>query len=474
MNSSRQISFASIDLVLILFYFVGLLWVGFRARKKSANTKEDFLLAGRTVTLPAFVATLVSTWYGGILGVGEYSYQYGLSNWVIFGLPYYIFALVFALFLAKKVRATHLTTIPEKLYQTYDLKTSLLGSLLTFLLVTPAAYVLMLGVLIQLMVGWSLTLCVLVSALVSVLFLFFGGFRAGLWANMFQFILMFLGFGLILPFAYHQFGGLEFLRLQAPAGHLTLTGGHTWPYIMVWFFIALWTLVDPSFHQRCYAAQSGRVAQRGILISILFWIFFDFMTTAAGIYSRAVLPGLSEPMFAYPLLAEKILPPVAKGLFYIGLFATIMSTLSSYTFTAAMTIGNDVAGRIWQNEKRITQWTRIGLALTLILAIVLALWLTSVVTIWYMIGTAVIPGLLVPLLASYFKPMAFPAKYGFIVMLAGWLTSTIWLVGGLIQEGRYWLSIEPMYPGLFITIVMVLLIKLEQVQKSAGLSQPSI
>jgi SSS family solute:Na+ symporter len=91
------------------------------------------LLAGRTVTLPAFVATLVSTWYGGILGIGEYAYLNGISNWVLFGLPYYFFALLFALFLAKRVRASRLVTIPDKLYQTYDLKTSLLGGLLTFL-----------------------------------------------------------------------------------------------------------------------------------------------------------------------------------------------------------------------------------------------------------------------------------------------------------------------------------------------------
>ena len=100
------------------------------------------LLASRSLTLPVFVATLVSTWYGGILGVGEYSYQYGISNWVVFGVPYYFFALVFAFFLAKKARATNLVTIPDKLFEAYDAKTSLLGALLTFVLVSPAPYVL--------------------------------------------------------------------------------------------------------------------------------------------------------------------------------------------------------------------------------------------------------------------------------------------------------------------------------------------
>ena len=42
------------------------------------SSAVDYLVAGRRVTLPAFVATLVATWYGGILGVGEYSYRYGV------------------------------------------------------------------------------------------------------------------------------------------------------------------------------------------------------------------------------------------------------------------------------------------------------------------------------------------------------------------------------------------------------------
>ena len=97
-----------VDLILLGVYFAAVLFIGFRAARKRKSGSDDYLLAGRTLTLPVFVATLVSTWYGGILGVGEYSYRYGLSNWFVFGVPYYFFALIFALFLAKKIRATNL------------------------------------------------------------------------------------------------------------------------------------------------------------------------------------------------------------------------------------------------------------------------------------------------------------------------------------------------------------------------------
>src|SRR5713226_5937502 len=163
------------DLAVIFGYFAVVLYVGFRAGRVTSAEEEDFLLAGRSLTLPIFVMTLVSTWYGGILGVGEFSYRYGISNWVVQGVPYYIFAAVFAFILAKKIRATNLFTIPDKLAAAYDKKTAVLGSVLTFILMTPAPYILMLSVFLQLLFGWSLFVSLVVTAITAVSYLYVGG-----------------------------------------------------------------------------------------------------------------------------------------------------------------------------------------------------------------------------------------------------------------------------------------------------------
>ncbi|MFQ5799415.1 MAG: hypothetical protein ACE5H0_12105, partial [Bacteroidota bacterium] len=255
-------------------------------------------------------------------------------------------------------------------------------------------------------------------------------------------------------------GGLDFIQQNVPLLHLTWHGGNTMQYITVWFFIALWTLVDPAFHQRCYAAKDAKTAQRGILVSILFWFVFDFLTACTGLYGRAALPHLTEPMFSYPLLAERTLPVVAKGLFYVGMLATIMSTLSSLTLISAITVGKDVYGKLHHSpsEDKINRYTKLGLILTGTLAIVLALSIPSVVRLWYTIGTAIIPGLIVPVVASYFPRLAMKPNAAFWAMLLGWLTSTGWLIAGFIDRVGgspvYPLAIEPMYPGLIISIVV--------------------
>ena len=446
------------DIVVISLYLIAVVAVGFLSTRRHSDS-ADFLLAGRSLTLPLFVMTLVSTWYGGILGVGEFSYLYGISNWVVQGVPYYIFALVFALMLAKRIRASNLLTIPDKLHQAYDLKTGLLGAGLTFLLMTPAPYILMLGVLLQLVLGWSLVVCILVGTAATTVYLFSGGFRSDVYTDVFEFVLMFIGFGVILPFAYMKFGGLDFIQQNVPPLHLTWNGGNSIQFILVWFFIALWTLVDPAFHQRCYAAKSGAVAQKGILVSIAFWFVFDAMTATAGLYARAALPGLQRPVMSYPLLAEATLPPVAKGLFYVGMLATIMSTLNTLAFVSATTLGKDIVCRLrtGANETDIVRYTRYGLLFTAVLSVVLAIAIPSVIKLWYTIGTVIIPGLLIPLVTSYFERWKVGSQYAFASMLLGWATSMVWLLIGWTQElgnaALYPWGVEPMYPGLLVSLL---------------------
>jgi SSS family solute:Na+ symporter len=290
--------------------------------------------------------------------------------------------------------------------------------------------------------------------------LFVAGFRADVHTDILEFGVMFLGFGVLLPFAVTRLGGWEFLTSGLPPLHRTWHGGNPPQYIAVWFLIALWTLVDPAFHQRCYAAGSPMIARRGILFSIPCWFLFDVMTVTAGLYARAALPSLERPVMAYPALAEFVLPPVAKGVFIAGMFATVMSTLNSLAFIAGTSLGRDI---LWRRKgspagRTEVHLTRLGLAAASGLAVVLAMLIPSVIDLWYVIGTAIIPGLLVPLVTSYFDRWKVPPRFAMATMVAGWGTATLWLVfGGLTRAGEPGYAafgIEPMFPGLAASLAV--------------------
>ncbi|HEX2973155.1 MAG TPA: hypothetical protein VHP11_12535, partial [Tepidisphaeraceae bacterium] len=256
-----RMSFGAADYLIIGGYFVAVMVAGLAWLRRGRNA-DDYFLAGRTLTLPAFVATLVATWYGGILGVGEFAHQNGLSAWLVFGVPYYIFALIFALVLAPKIRGAGLYTIPDKISEAYGKTAGVVAAVFVYCLTTPAPYVLMLGTLLQLIFGWPLLPALLIGVGLSTIYVYVGGFQSDVRVNIVQFVLMFIGFALILPYCYGSLGGLDFLRAHVPATNLTWHGGNSTQYIVAWFFIALWTLVDPGFHQRCYAAKDPKTAQR--------------------------------------------------------------------------------------------------------------------------------------------------------------------------------------------------------------------
>lgn len=446
------------DYILFALYPAVLLGLGLIKRLSPESSVSELVLAGRRLTLPAFIASLVSTWYGGILAVGEFTFTNGISNWLVFGLPYYIAAALFAIYLSKKARESKLVSIPQQLSAVYDERTALLGSVIVFLTTVPAAYVLMLGVLFEQLLGWPFWVGAMAGVLFSVVYLFQGGFGSVVRTDIFQFTLMFAGFGVLLFVLVSRYGFGDFLTTNLPAGHLTWNGGNSRWYIMSWYVIALSTLVEPNFFQRCYAARTPAIARNGILGSIFFWIIFDFMTTSCGLYARALLPELTDPVASFPALATLVLPTGLLGLFGLGLMATVMSTVDSNSFLAATTFGHDIMPRLVKNaSKRISYFTKVGLVLSTALALLTALVFRSAIDLWHVIGSIGTPALLVPLFFSFVGKRRMPPGAAFLCMLSGASVAILWYLTRVgSDEGRFWLSIEPVFPGLLVTIVIYL------------------
>ncbi len=446
------------DILVLVLYIILLLYLGFRTfRQTNKSRQADFLLANRSLTLPSFVATLVTTWYGGILGIGEFAYNYGLSTWIVFGLPYYIFALLYALILAHKVRKAGTFTIADMFYQNYGKSVGFFSSICLLFMTTPAPYILIVALILQIIFGWSFFICVLTGTFFSIIYIYWGGFRSVVRTNEFQFILMYGGFIILLIYAIFHFGGWTYLKTNLPSMHLNWHGKNSIQYILVWFFIAFWTFVDPGFHQRCSAARTEQVARRGILVSIVFWFIFDFLTLSTGLYAAASLKDI-KPALAYPLLADLILPPFLKGLFFIGMLAVVMSTIHSYALLSAITFGRDIIWRIKKqaDESQTVLSTRSGLLVTAIVSILLVWSIPSVIQLWYVIGTLFIPPMLLPLLTAYYPQFQLKSRSTFLVMLLSFSISLFWFSWGQMHNAagfvHYPFNLEPFFPGLLASM----------------------
>ncbi|NQU66589.1 MAG: sodium:solute symporter family protein [Candidatus Marinimicrobia bacterium] len=432
---------------IIIIYLLVILIAGFW--KRSETDTESFLFAGRKLTLPAFVATLVTTWYGGILEVGRVSFEHGISTWVIFGVFYYLAGFIFLKWIAPRISALNIRTIPEFIHLKYGKWPGVLAALFVLLLASPAPYIKMAGGMFTFIFHLPEFWAIVMAAGFSIVYAFSGGFQSVVRTDKLQFILMFGGFGMILIMLVRQYGGTDFLLTHTPDYAFDIPGNFSWSYILIWGFIAMMTFIDPGFYQRCYAGNSDRTVRRGILISIGFWIIFDMMSVMTGIYALAILPAGSDN--AYLALAETVLSPVFRGIFFVALLSIIMSTIDSYTFISAFTIGKDIPQLFnpTNSERSRVNLVRSGLVITGIIAIIIASRFTHVLDIWYTMGTFAVPVLLIPIIGAMYNQKI---KYPLLVMVFPLFVSGVWYAMGMANSLDGWpqypLSIEPMYPGL--------------------------
>lgn len=427
---------------------------------KDKENEEKYILAGRTLTLPLFVATLVSTWYGSILGVGEYVYNSGIVAWISLGLPYYIAAFLYAMLFSKKIRNFNIETLPEQIENKFGFNSSIMTSILVLLMTLPGSYMLMLGFLLQLILGFNFYISLIIGSIISVSFIYKGGFKSDVYLNVFQFILMFVGFIILFIYAYDYFGSPIELYHSLPQKHQSLSGGLPFQVILVWFIIAFQTFIDPSFHQRCSAVKESKIAKNGILISILFWIIFDFMTLSCGLYAFKLLDlqtiGVSS-VNAYPLLAEMLLPNILKGIFFVSLLATVMSTLESYSFLSAVTLGKDIIYRLFKSKPFVQKYSiekiiQFSFILSVIASVILAIFIPSVIELMYRLSSLALPGLLVPVLITFTK-FNISDKDATKLIIFPVFASGIVMLGNKLDI-KLFNNIEAMIVGLIVSIFL--------------------
>ena len=451
--------FHFLDWAILAAYAAGLIWIGIFRLKDQSVSQEEFILSGRRLSLGGFVATLVTTWYGAILGVGENTFLYGIQTWFIFALPYYGFALGYAIWIAPKIREKKFLSIPDHFRSTYGENAGIISALFITFLASPAPYILSMGILLQFLFGITLGVALLISTIFSVIYVWNGGFSAVVKTDILQFILMFVGFFLLIGFSWNEFGSPAVLINSIPESHLDPLGGNTAQYVLVWFFIAAWTFVDPGFYQRCAAAKSVETAKKGLLISIGFWAVFDCLTVLSGLYAVALIQ-TDQPLLSFPLLGTHILPIGIFGLFITGILATIMSTIDSLSLISAITFGRDILWRIQrpQTNSNPVPLVRKGLVIISFLSLFLAFTVPSVVGLFYIIGSVLIPGLILPFVITLWNE-----KISLSERLASlWIVTPVgvslgWF--GISQlSGQPFMGIEPFYPGMVISFLFLLFI----------------
>ena len=440
--------------------FAAIIWGQLRKKANSGDGFIDHLLMGRRLTLPLFVATLVATWYGGIFGVTEIAFNKGLFNFLTQGIFWYVTYLLFAFFLAKKVRSTEAITLPDLVGKTFGPKSAKLSAILNFFNVLPISYIISVGIFVQFFSGFSLPISMLLGTSIVVLYSLYGGFRAVVFSDLVQFFLMCFGVFLVFALSIYEYGGISYLIANLPAAHLSLSGGESFWTIMVWGFIALSTLVDPNFYHRCFAAESHQTAKKGIIVSTFIWFCFDICTTFGALYAKASSQ-YSDSSQAYLNYGLDILPHGFKGLFTAGILATIFSTLDSYLFLAGTTISFDLL----PSKNKFSKYAHhLSILFTAAFAYILALSFEGdIKSVWKTLGSLSAGALLLPVVFAQLKVIKITDIQFVATCLSSAIAMTAWRTGisGILNS-----SIDELYIGVIVSSLFLIFFTIQNKAKT--------
>ena len=89
-----------------------------------------------------------------------------------------------------------------------------------------------------------------------------------------------------------------------------------------------------------------------------------------------------------------------------------------------------------------------------ILSVLLAYLIPSVIEIWYTIGSICIPGIILPVVSSYYTKLKIDAKLILLEMIVSVTAGLIWFFIRDYLANSYLIEIEPMLVGLAASIMI--------------------
>jgi SSS family solute:Na+ symporter len=323
---------STIDYVVMAIYFAAVLGVGWGLRRLT-RTSTDFFLSGRS--LPAWITGLafISANLGAqeVIGMGASGAKYGIATshfyWVG-AIPAMVFV---GLFMMPFYYGSRARSVPEYLRLRFDEKTRTLNAVSFAVMTVFSSGVSMyaMGKLLNLLLGWSFDVSVLVSAAIVLAYVLLGGLTSAIYNEVLQFFLIVFGFAPLVALGLHAVGGWEGLsaRLVEVASARGLPPDaytHTWstlgdasrnPIGVEWFGLVMglgfvlsfgYWCTDFLVVQRAMAADSMTAARRTPLIAALPKMLFPFLVILPGMIALVLGAGHEAAAGSQGLVPAKL------------------------------------------------------------------------------------------------------------------------------------------------------------------------
>jgi SSS family solute:Na+ symporter len=451
----------------IIGYLIVLFTVGVVLSSR-AKTQEDFMVAGRRLTAPVLVGTLLATWIGSgdIFSVADLSYNHGYSS--LIGSAGGWLGIIVVYFIAGRVRTFGQYTVPDILEVRYNQWARLLATVTTIIAyVTIVSYQFRGG-------GWVLNIisdgrvgvdtAMMVVALFVIGYTLMAGMISVAYLDVINGLLIIGGVFLAIPFLLQQAGGLDHIVANVTPRQHPILGNMSLVRAIGYFVpTLLLALGNGNMYQRFFSAKNPGEAKKAVIGWVIGVILLGLALQTLAVVGSSYFKGLSttESGKIIVLVAHKGVPVAIGCILIASIVAIIISTANSFLLVPATNVMRDIYQRFINprvSDRRMVLYSRLVIIVLGFCSYSLISFFPRILDAAYAAYTIYGAGITPALMATFFWKRATPAA-GAVSICGGLVVTVIWEVIKKI-EGHFLLGLPAVYPALFCSIALLIILSL--------------
>jgi sodium/proline symporter len=383
-------------IIVLSLYVLILLMIGVYASRRIKNI-SDFYVGGKKIGFWAVAFSARATGESGwlLIGLTGMGAMAGLSAyWVVLGEVLGVFVSWF--FMAKRFKRKSDSygsiTIPDYLTSHFKSKTHFLRGLAAtilsvFVIIYVSTQIDATGIAFESMMGLDYYWGALIGFLIVLVYIYFGGFVAVVWSDLFQGLLMFLGL-IVLPIIMWMSMGPD-LDIASSLNQIDTKLTNIWGgndsslmnlfTILGFSMIGLGFLGSPQVYVRFMSIKDEEEINKGRWVAILFTLLTDAAAVTIGILARIYFTKAGQDPEALlgvgganvlSMVTENFLPLTLTAIYIAIVLSAIMSTIDSLLVLASSAITRDFYQMIFKPKAEAKKLTRISRWVTLLMALI--------------------------------------------------------------------------------------------------------
>ncbi|MHC1715791.1 MAG: sodium:solute symporter [Acidaminococcaceae bacterium] len=446
--SSTQ--FISMIVVLILASIPGLL------AAKKVKSEADYSVGGRKAGSVLVAGTIIGTIVGAAatIGTAQLGFKVGISAWW-FTVGSGISLIVMALFYAKPLRDSGLTTISEFLVINYGKNAGPISSIAATVGIFLSIVASMLTA-IHLIAGVfhvNLLEASAIIMLVVLLSVLLGGISGSGTAGLVKVGLIFGTIFIAGIWAYNDLGGISGIRMTFPATPwLSMFAGGSEKVVYNLLSLIIGVISTQSYIQALFSASDSKTASIGCTIAAIIVIPIGLPSAIIGMSVQASNPEINS-IDALPVYLLHYMPDWLGGAAIAALILSALWSISGLVLGCGTMISRDIFKAVFCFENhRVLLWINRSFVFLITLAAEIVVFYNSdsYVLDWTYLSMALRgAGIFLPLTFAIIFKNKVPPKAGLLSMLAGIFVALTWRL--FFPEAK-----ETLFPSLAFNLLFLL------------------